>query len=56
MHSFEVKIRICQPEKVMSKEVKPKWTSDFLKLTNPDVNLKDFVKLYDFLGIIFIQN
>ena len=27
MHSFEVNIRICQPEKVMSTEAKPRWTS-----------------------------
>ena len=27
MHSFEVNIRICQPEKVMSSEAKPRWTS-----------------------------
>ena len=27
MHSFEVNLRICQPEKVMSTEAKPRWTS-----------------------------
>ena len=27
MHSFDVNIRICQPEKVMSTEAKPRWTS-----------------------------
>ena len=27
MHSFEVHIRICQPEKVMSTEAKRRWTS-----------------------------
>ena len=27
MHSFEVNIRICQPEKVMSTEAKPRWAS-----------------------------
>ena len=27
MHSFSVNIRICQPEKVMSTEAKPRWTS-----------------------------
>ena len=27
MHSFEVNIRICQPEKAMSTESKPRWTS-----------------------------
>ena len=27
MYSSEVNIRICQPEKVMSSEAKPKWTS-----------------------------
>ena len=37
MHSFDVNIRICQPEKVMSSEVK-----------NASI-----VLLYDFLGCIF---
>ena len=27
VHSFEVNIRICQPEKAMSTEAKPGWTS-----------------------------
>ena len=27
MYSFSVNIRICQPEKVMSTEAKPRWTS-----------------------------
>ena len=27
MHSFEVNIKICQPEKGMSTEAKPSWTS-----------------------------
>ena len=51
MHSFEVNIRICQPEKVMSTEAKPSpglrlGGHHFLGLTNPDVNLKRMHQLY----------
>ena len=47
MHSFEVNIRICQPEKVMSTEAKSLGGHHFLGLTNPGVNLKRMHQLYN---------
>ena len=47
MHSFEVNIRICQPEKVMSTEALRLGGHHFLGLTNPDVNLKRMHQLYN---------
>ena len=58
MHTFEVNIRICQPEKMMSTETKPRWTS-LRELTNPDVNRKRmhqlFCLLYDTFSNISYQ-
>ena len=55
MHSFEVNIRICQPEKVMSTEAKPRWIClgghHFRGLTNPDVNRERMHQLFCYMTL-----
>ena len=56
MHSFEVNIRICQPEKVMSTEAKSGFVNrlgghHFLGLTNPDVNRKRMHQLFCYMKL-----
>ena len=57
MHSFEVDIRICQPD---NSDVQLGFASvniTFLRLTNPDVNLKRMHQLYnDMITVAFSEN
>ena len=60
MHSLEVNIRICQPEKVMFTEAKHSFEvrlgeHHFLGLTNSDVNLKCINCMMLLLQFVFLK-
>ena len=49
MHSFEVNIRICQPENSDVHRGEASVNITVLGLTNPDVNLKRMHQLYNII-------